>query len=164
MATQVIYNEYGEPIGTEYVRDQWEQEEAEWEEDMRCAEDPLYAASKENQRWYNAACAAFEERGITVPDDVIRALAREMRIKQREEEEAKALAVAQPAVDLLNELLPASKAKAYYYPETVDECSFTEIHFNGQWPTRAEVENAIAVGIKKDIYIEDYIGSLHYYK
>lgn len=154
---QVIYNEYGEPIGTEYVRDQYKEEEAEWEEQMRCADDPFYAASKENQRWYDEACAAFKERGITVPEDVIMALAREMRIKKQKLDEEKALANAKQAVNLLNELLPSCKAEAHYYPETVDEIAYTEIHFNGTKPSEEEIKMAIDVGATKDIYIEDYL-------
>ena len=159
-----VFNEYGEPIGTEYIRDQWEEEEAEWEENMRCAEDPSYAAHKEERRWYNEACAAFEERGIEVPEDVIYSLSRELRKKEQERKEKKALEESRPAVDLLNELLPTSNAHAYYYPETCDEVEQVEIHFDGVRPTRAEIEHAIKVGLEKDIYIEDYIGSLRWFK
>lgn len=161
---QTIFNNEGEPIGTEYIRCQFEEEEAEWEENMRCAEDPMYAAQKEERRWYNEACAAFEERGIQVPEDVINALSRELRLKEQYRQEKKALAEVKPVVDFLNGLFPNSKATAHYYPETCDEISYTEIHFDGVRPTRTEIEYAIKIGLEKDIYIEDYIGSLRYFK
>lgn len=46
---QTIYNEYGEPIGTETVRTQYEEEIAYCEEMDRRAEDPFYAARIEEQ-------------------------------------------------------------------------------------------------------------------
>lgn len=154
---QTVFNEDGEIIGTEYVRDQYEEEIAICEEmDMR-AEDPLYAAHQENQRWYNIACSIFEERGIRVPEDVIRSLSRELRRKEAELEEKEALDRVQPVVDFLNKQFPDGDAEAYYYPETYDEIAQTEIHFNGKEPTRKEMEDILPLAYEKELCIEDYI-------
>ena len=126
---QVIYNEYGEPIGTEYVREPWEEEIAEWEEDMRRAEDPWYAAAQEDAMWLAKAHAAFEEQGICVPHDVEEILAREMRKKARKRDEERQLEKAKPFVDLLNSMIKDCGAYAVYQPETIDEIAYTEIHF-----------------------------------
>lgn len=156
---QTVYNEYGEPMGTEYVREPWEEEIAYYEEMDRRAEDPIYAASVENQRWYNAACAAFEDRGIEVPEDVIAALAREMRLKKRREDEARALNEVQPLVDLLNEIAPECEAKAYYYPETPIEIATTEIHFLGKNPSDEDIDKVKKACIERglDICVDDYV-------
>lgn len=126
---QMIYNEYGEPIGTEYVREPWEEEEAEWEENMRRAEDPFYAAAQEDEAWLARAHAAFEMQGIDVPRDVEERLAQEMRKKARKRDEERQLAEAQPFVDLLNSMIKDCGAYAVYQPETIDEIAYTEIHF-----------------------------------
>lgn len=159
MAYQTVYNEYGEPMGTEYVREAWEEEIAYYEEMDRRAEDPIYAASVENQMWYNAACAAFEDRGIEVPEDVIAALAREMRLKKRREDEKKALDDVQPLVDLLNELVPNCNAKAYYYPETPIEIATTEIHFLGYYPSDEDIDKVKEAVAERglDICVDDYV-------
>ena len=153
---QIVYNGYGEPIGTEYIRDCLEEEIAYCEEMDRRAEDPMYAASVENQMWYNAACAAFKERGIKVPEDVIAALSREMRRKKREVEEQEALREAEPVVNLFNKLIPNCGAEAIYYPETVDEIGYTEIHFK-KHPTKCEIALVIQEGYKMGLYVEDFV-------
>lgn len=127
---QMIYNEYGEPIGTEYVREPWEEEIAEWEENMRRAEDPWYAAAQEDEMWLAKAHAAFEEQGICVPYDVEERLAQEMRKKARKLDEERQLKKAQPFVDLLNSMIEDCGAYAVYQPETIDEIAYTYIAFN----------------------------------
>lgn len=127
---QVIYNEYGEPIGTEYVREPWEEEEAAWEENMRRAEDPWYAAAQEDAMWLEKAHAAFEMQGIDVPYDVEARLAQEMRNKARKRDEEQQLAKAQPFVDLLNSMIDGCGAFAVYQPETPDEIAYICIAFN----------------------------------
>ena len=54
-------------MGIEYVRDQYEEEEAWCEEMQMRAEDPFYAARQEDEYWFQQACACFEEKGIQVP-------------------------------------------------------------------------------------------------
>jgi len=126
---QMIYNEWGEPIGTEYVRDAWEEQEAMWEEQMRMADDPLYAMQVENEAWLAKAHAAFESQGIQVPYDVEKRLAQEMRKKARQLEEERQLAMAQPYVDLLNRMIEGCGACARHQPETIDEVAYTYIEF-----------------------------------
>lgn len=160
---QTIYNEYGEPIGTETVRTQYEEEIAYCEEMDRRAEDPFYAARIEEQEWYNKACAIFEENGIVVPDDVIAALSRELRKKEAEREEQKALAEVQPVVDFLNKYFP-NKFYARYDPPTPDEYGYAYVDFNGNYserPYRDEVEALIPIALEQDIYIEDYLSLRH---
>jgi len=86
-------NADGEPIGMGYVNDPYEEEEAFCEEMQHRAEDPMYAAHCESEYWYNQAVAAFEERGIRVPNEVVYALQRELWRKQRKEEKEAALRV-----------------------------------------------------------------------
>lgn len=155
--TQVIYNEEGEAIGMEYVRDAYEQEIAYCEEMDRRAEDPLYAASVENQRWYNIACSIFEERGIEVPYVVKDALAKELRAKQRKIEEEKSKLEAQPAVDWLNKRFPNCHAFSRYVPESYDEIAYTEIDFDGQLPPKEEMYAAIDEASNDGICLEDFI-------
>lgn len=140
---QVIYNEYGEPIGTEYVRDAWEEQEAIWEENMRMAEDPWYAAAKEDEMWLAKAHAAFEEQGIQVPYDVEKRLAQEMRKKARKREEERQLAEAQPFVDLLNSMIDGCGAYAVHQPETIDEIAYTYITFNNYKVVTKEALDAV---------------------
>lgn len=140
---QMIYNEYGEPIGTEYVREPWEEEEAEWEENMRRAEDPFYAAAQEDEMWLAKAHAAFEEQGIDVPSDVEEILAKEMRKKARKREEEEQLAKAQPFVDLLNSMIDGCGAYAVYQPETPIEVAYTYIGFNNHKVVTKDSLNAV---------------------
>jgi len=126
---QMVYNEYGEPIGTEYVREPWEEEEAAWEESMRRAEDPFYAAAQEHEEWLAKAHAAFDEQGICVPYEVEEILAQEMRKKARKLDEERQLKKAKPFVDLLNNMIDGCGAYAAYQPETIDEIAYTEIRF-----------------------------------
>lgn len=155
---QTIYNEYGEPIGTETVRTQYEEEIAYCEEMDRRAEDPFYAARIEEQEWYNTACSIFKERGIEVPDDVVRALSRELRKKEAEREEQKALEAAMPAVNLFNKFYP-NLVYARYNPPTPAEYGYVEIDFN-DWsnrPYRDEVEHIFELAYQQDIDVDDYI-------
>lgn len=154
---RTVLNEWGEPIGTEYVPTQYEEEIAYFEEMDRRAEDPFYAASKELEAWHAAACRAFDAQGIHVPYDVEMALAREMKKKSLKIKEAKALAEAKPVVDFLNKIFPDGDAYANYYPETADEWGYVEIDFHGKTPTKEEMKGAIALGYERDLYVEDYI-------
>ena len=140
---QMIYNEYGEPIGTEYVREPWEEEIAEWEENMHRAEDPLYAASQEDAMWLARAHAAFEEQDICVPHEVEEILAKEMRKKARKHDEEMQLAKAQPFVDLLNSMIDGCGAYAVYQPETIDEIAYTFIAFNNIKAVTKEALNLV---------------------
>ena len=159
---QVIRNEWGEPIGTEYIPSAYEQEIAYCEEMDRRAEDPLYAAQVEEQRWYDEACAAFEERGIKVPDDVINALSRELQKNARERAKQAAYAEMQPYVDWLK--ANGYKAVPYYEPETPWECEYKYVevsHKDGTRLSRKELDSLIDKFNKdpkcKDYYFEDYV-------
>lgn len=140
---QVIYNEDGEPIGTEYVREPWEEEIAEWEENMHRAEDPLYAASQEDAMWLARAHAAFEEQDICVPHEVEEILAKEMRKKARKRVEEEQLARAQPFVDLLNNMIDGCGAYAVHQPETIDEIAYTYIKFDNRKVVSKDALNAV---------------------
>ena len=140
---QVIYNEYGEPIGTEYVREPWEEEIAELEERMHRAEDPWYAAAQEDEAWLAKAHAAFEEQGIRVPRDVEERLAQEMRKKARKRVEEEQLAKAQPFVDLLNSMIEGCGAYAVHQPETIDEIAYTYINFKNHKVVTKEALDAV---------------------
>ena len=161
MNKQVVLNEYGEPMGFEYVRDQYEEEEAWCEEmDMR-ANDPSYAASQEDEYWYRQACACFEEKGIEVPEDVIQSLKRELRKKEDKRIEEKMLKEAEPTLNYLNKKLPHCHFTSYYYPESWDEVAQVEIHCENKpytWEF-AEVLDACRnedEELTKGVSIEDY--------
>lgn len=159
MIQQVVKNEYGEPMGIEYVRDQYEEEEAWCEEMQHRAEDPLYAAQQENAYWYQQALACFEEKGIEVPPSVVRSLQIELRNKQRKIEEEKALKEAEPTLNYLNEKLPHCKFSFHYYPETCDEVAQVEIHCENRpyaWELAEVIANLTDEDWDKGISIEDY--------
>ena len=127
MGNQIIRNEYGEPIGVEYVRDAYEQEIADCEEmDMR-AQDPSYAAAQEDEYWYQQALACFEEKGIKVPYEVIQSLKAELWKKEEKRIEEKMLKEAEPTLNYLNEKLPNCKFYTRYIPESYDEVARVEI-------------------------------------
>jgi hypothetical protein len=153
---RVVTNELGEPLYIENVRDQYEEEIAYCEEMDLLANDPYYAARKEDRKWYDTACAIFEERGISVPQDVIESLSRELRKKEAERQEKEAIAEVQPIIDFLNEKLPNCGAYARYNPETPMEVAYVEVDFENT-PYRWEVENLLPEAMEKELYIEDYI-------
>ena len=158
MYQQVVRNEDGEPLYIENVRDPYEEEIAWCEEMDERAASPMYAASIEDERWYNIACSVFEERGIKVPDDVICALKRELRIKEEIREEEKALAEVQPVVDFLNKHFPDTFYAIYNSPTPI-EIGYAEIDFvdYSKRPYRDEVEALIPVAEAQGIYITDYL-------
>jgi hypothetical protein len=163
MIQQVVRNEYGEPMGIEYVRDQYEEEEAWCEEMQHRAEDPLYAAQQENAYWYQQALACFEEKGIEVPPSVVRSLQIELRNKQRKIEEEKALKEVEPVINYLNEKLPQCEWYANYYPETCDEYGHVEVDCKNRpytWELAEAIAMASAEGFyeKHDVCLDDYVG------
>lgn len=158
MYQHLVTNEYGEPMCIEYVMDAQEEQEAFFEEMQMRADDPYYAQMREAEEWYAKACRAFEEQGVKVPPSVIDTLAREMRRKKMEVEERKALDEVQPVVDFLNGYFPNMFEARYEWPTPV-ECGYAYVGFK-DWsnrPYRDEVEPLIAVALKKDICIEDYL-------
>ena len=162
MIQQLVKNEYGEPMYVENVRDQYEEEIAYCEEMQMRADDPYYAARQEEKEWYDAACAVFEERGITVPEEVIDILSRELRAKEAERQEEAAINEVKPIVDYLNEKLPGCGAYPYYSPETPSEVAYVEVYFENK-PYRWEVESLLQDAMEKGLFIEDYV-SLRYLK
>ena len=140
---QMMYNDEGEPIGYDYVPDQYEQEEMDWEERMHRHDDPFYAAAQESQEWYQRACAAFEAQGVEVPEDVKYALAREMRAKQRKER---------------------YEASAYYEPETPAEeaYAYIDVRKNGRSISREELQNVESALVQNgydEALVDDYVTS-----
>jgi hypothetical protein len=159
---QMMYNDEGEPIGMEYVPDQYEQEEMDWEERMHRHDDPSYAAAQESQEWYQRACAAFESQGVEVPEDVKYALAREMRAKQRKEQQQAEMAKMEPLVDAIYEL--GYVAEPIYEPETPAEEAYAYINVskNGRSISREELQNlrnALVQNGYDEALIDDYVTS-----
>lgn len=136
---QMRYNDEGEPIGFEYVPDQYEQEEMDWEERMRRHDDPMYAASQEAQEWYQKACRAFESQGVRVPEDVIEALAREMRRKARKAAYDAAMAKMEPLADAVRKM--GYDAEPRYESETPEEEAYyyVEVTKDGKSISRDEL-------------------------
>ena len=159
MNQQVVRNSEGEPMGIEYVRDQYEEEEALCEEMQMRAEDPFYAAQQEDAYWYQQALSCFEEKGIKVPYDVIQSLKCELRKKEAKREEEKALKEAEPTLNYLNEKLPHCKFSSVYYPESWDEVAQVEIHCENKpytWELEEVIANLTDEDWDKGISIEDY--------
>jgi len=157
MPTMMMRNAEGEPIGMEYVSDPYEEEIAFCEEMQHRADDPMYAAQCESEYWYNQAVAAFEERGIEVPDDVIYALQRELRRKQQKEEEDKALQEMEPAAKFIESL--GYKVERCYDGPTPEEYGYAYMYVydaNGKSITREERNKLIALGHEHDLYLDDY--------
>ena len=158
MYQQLVRNEEGEPMYVENVMDAQEENEAYLEEMQMRADDPMYAAMREKEEWIARATRAFEDNGVEVPCWVKKAWVKEMRQKQMEIEERKALDEVQPVVDFLNDYFPNMFEARYEWP-TPEECGYAYIDFV-DWsnrPYRDEVEPLIAVALEKDIYIEDYL-------
>lgn len=158
MYQHLVRNSEGEPLGFVDVLDPMEQEELRLEEMEKRNDDPWYAAACEKEHWYHVACELFAERGIKVPQSVVDIFAEEMQKKQREDEEAKAIAEVQPAVDFLNKHFPNAFEARYEYPTPIEH-GYAYIDFT-DWsnrPYRDEVEPLIAVALESDIYIEDYL-------
>lgn len=158
MIQQLVRNEYGEPMYVESVMDAQEENEAYWEEMQHRADDPYYAQMCEKEEWYNKALACFEEKGITVPPSVVRTLSRELRKKQIEIEEQKALNKVKPVVDFLNEYFPNMFEARYDWP-TPEEYGYAYIDFKdySNRPYRDEIEPLIEPAWEKGLRIEDYI-------
>lgn len=155
---QTIRNSEGEPIGTEYVRDPYEQEIADCEEMDFLANNPIEAARVENQRWYKKAIDAFEQQGVKVPNEVIEILARELRIKQLEAEKEEALQEMQPTVDFLTNL--GYRVETYYdYPTPIEYGhAYMEVYDkDGKEITRKQREELRELALKQDLGIEDYV-------
>lgn len=158
MYQQVVRNEYGEPMYVENVMDAQEENEAYLEEMQHRADDPYYAQMCEKEEWYNKALACFEEKGITVPPSVVQTLSRELRKKQIEIEEQKALDEVQPVVDFLNEHFPNMFEARYEWP-TPEEYGYAYISIKdySNRPYRDEIESLIEPALERDLSIEDYI-------
>ena len=159
---QMMYNDEGEPIGYDYVPDQYEQEEMDWEERMHRHDDPGYAASQEAQEWYQRACAAFEAQGVDVPEDVKYALAREMRAKQREAKYQAEMANMEPLVHAIQSL--GYEAKAYYEPETPAEeaYAYIDVTRNNRSISREELSNlrdSLVQNGYDEALVDDYVTS-----
>lgn len=157
---QMMYNDEGEPIGYDYVPDQYEQEEMDWEERMHRHDDPFYAAAQESQEWYQRACAAFEAQGVEVPEDVKYALAREMRAKQRKERYEAEMARMEPLVNAIQDL--GYEASAYYEPETPAEVGYgyIDVRKNGRSLSREELSNLRDTLNQNGLYgVDDYVTS-----
>lgn len=157
---RTVLNEWGEPIGTEYVPTQDEEEIAYFEEIDRCASDPYYARMRELEQWQQKARMAFEEQGIRVPFDVEERLAEEMMEKARKLEEDRQLEMAKPVVDFFGKMFPDVHVWAMYYPPTPCEIGQVEIKFdtNGRTITKEEIRKAIHLGYERGIEnVEDYI-------
>ena len=158
----MMYNDEGEPIGYDYVPDQYEQEEMDWEERMHRHDDPFYAAAQESQEWYQRACAAFESQGVDVPEDVKRALAREMRAKVREAQYEAEMAKMEPLVNAIQDL--GYEAKAYYEPETPDTVAYgyIDVRKNNRDLSREELQNLRNTLIQNgygEYGVDDYVTS-----
>lgn len=148
MYQQMVYNEYGEPMYVENVRDAYEEEEAYWEEMQMRADDPMYAAMKEKEEWISRATRAFEEQGIKVPYYVKEAWVNEMRKLKYENEKEKVMSKVRPFVDFLNRMMPDAKWYANYYGETPDEYAHVEVDYTYA-PYKEDYEHAIDVWHEK---------------
>ena len=158
MYLNVVKNSEGEPVCVEYVRDAQEENEAYLEEMQMRADDPYYAQMREKEEWYYKALQCFEEKGIEVPPSVVQTLSRELRKKQIEIEEQKALDEVKPVVDFLNEHFPDMFEARYEWP-TPEEYGYAYIDFKdySNRPYRDEIEPLIEPAIEQDIHIQDYI-------
>jgi hypothetical protein len=122
------------------------------------ADDPYYAQMREKEEWIARATRAFEDNGVEVPYWVKKAWVKEMRQKQMEIEEKKALGEVQPVVDFLNEHFPNMFEARYEWP-TPEEYGYAYIDFKdySNRPYRDEVEPLISPALEKGLSIEDYI-------
>ena len=159
MVQQMIRNEEGEVIGVDFVRDQYEEEEAWCEEMQMRAEDPFYAARQEDAYWYQQALSCFEEKGIEVPEDVIVSLKNELRKKEQDRQKEQALKEVEPTLNYLKEKLPHCEWYANYYGETADECGGVEIGCKYRpyaWELAEVIASCGDEEWNKGISIEDY--------
>jgi hypothetical protein len=129
MYQQIVYNEYGEPMYVENVMDAQEEYDAYCEEMQMRADDPYYAACREDEEWFAKAKRCFEEQGIEVPYSVVETLKKEMRRKASMIEEEKAMSKVRPLVDFLNHMMPNAEWYASYYGETPDEVAHVEVSY-----------------------------------
>lgn len=157
MNRQVVYNQYGEPLYVDNVRDVYEEEEALCEELQMRSDDPFYAMNQENEMWFRKACACFEEQGIDVPYDVKRRLAEEMRKKKEKLEEECEMAKAKPVVDFINSKLPNCGCYAYYNYPTPDEIGYIEIDYKN-CPYRDEIAALEQDALNKGLCLDDFYG------
>lgn len=148
MIQQLVKNEYGEPIGFEYVRDQFEEEEFWCEEMQMRADDPMYAAMREKEEWIARATRVFEDNGLEVPYYVKQAWVKEMRQLQWKNEEEKVMIKVRPLVNFLNRMMPDSKWYANYYNETPDEIAHVEVDYTHA-PYKEDYLHAIDVWHEK---------------
>lgn len=159
MYQHLVTNECGEPMYVKNVPDAQEEQEMYWEEMQHRSEDPLYAESCERNMWFHRACDIFAENGVEVPDYVISAFAKELRIKQREDEANKAIEEAKPSLDFLNKHFP-NMFKTYYEYPTPDTYGYAYIEYVGKIedaPYRDEIESVINLALEQNIYIEDFL-------
>lgn len=155
---QTIRNSEGEPIGTEYVRDLYEQEIADCEEMDFLANNPIEAARIENQRWYDKALAAFEQQGVEVPYEVVSILSRELYKKQLEADREEALLEMQPTVHFLTNL--GYRVETYYdYPTPIEYgYAYMEVYDkNGKSLTREQREELRRLAYEQGLEIRDYV-------
>jgi hypothetical protein len=163
MIQRLVVNNDGEPMYVENVRDIYEEEEAWCEEMDRRAEDPFYAAKIEDRKWYNEACAIFEERGISVPEDVIESLKKELRKREEERQKETMLNEAKPTIDYLNEKIPNCGFVARFIPEGYDEVAHVEttceIRRPYAWELAEAIDSLTDEDWEKGISVEDYFSS-----
>lgn len=155
---QVVRNSEGEPIGTEYVRDPYEQEIADCEEMDFLAENPMEAVRRENEMWYERALAAFEQQGVEVPDKVVDILAKELRLKKLDADREEALLEMQPTVDFLTNL--GYRVETYYdYPTPIEYgYAYMEVYDkNGKSLTREQREELRRLAYEQGLEIRDYV-------
>ena len=162
MNQQVVRNSAGEPIGFEYVRDQYEEEEAWCEEMQMRAEDPSYAASQEDEYWYQMALSCFQEKGIEVPESVVNALKCELRRKEQDRQEEKAMKEVEPILNYLKTHLPKCEWYANYYHETPVEVAHVEVGCNYRpykWELAEVMAKADAEGFyeKYGVGLDEYV-------
>lgn len=155
---QTIRNSEGEPIGTEYVREPYEQEIADCEEMDFLAENPMEAVRRENEMWYKRALAAFEQQGVEVPDKVVDILAKELRLKKLEADKEEAMMEMQPAVDFLESL--GYRVETYYdYPTPIEYgYAYMEVYDkDGKRITRKQREELRDLALEQGLGIGDYV-------
>lgn len=129
MYQQVVRNSEGEPMYVENVMDAQEEYDAYCEEMQMRADDPYYAACREDEEWFAKAKICFEEQGIEVPYSVIEILKNEMRRKAAMIEREKAMSKVQPILDFFNRMMPDAKWYANYYGATPDEVAHIEMDY-----------------------------------
>lgn len=129
---RMVRNSEGEPIGMDYEKDAYERELSDWEENMRKAEDPYYAAQEEADAWYREALRIFQSQSVQIPYLVVDILGKELRkkkeeiwYKEQQETKERELAKYKPFQAFLKNL--GYRGKIQYYLPSYDDMGGIEL-------------------------------------